>query len=72
MPKEEEWNEFFEPNKVLQLLGVNSSVRDVADFGCGYGTFTIPAARIIGGKIYALTLNLGFALIICVNAAIDH
>jgi ubiquinone/menaquinone biosynthesis C-methylase UbiE len=57
MPKEEEWTEFFDSNKVLKLLGVSSSVVDVADFGCGYGTFTIPAARIIAGKIYAFDIE---------------
>ncbi len=53
MPKEEEWDRFFNPAKTFKLLGLNSSIRDVADFGCGYGTFTIPAAQIIAGKIYA-------------------
>ena len=57
MPKEEEWNAFFNPNRVLKLLGLNYSVVDVADFGCGYGTFTIPAARIIAGKIYAFDIE---------------
>jgi ubiquinone/menaquinone biosynthesis C-methylase UbiE len=57
MPKEEEWNTFFDPNKVFKLLGLNSSVVDVADFGCGYGTFTIPAARIIAGKIFAFDIE---------------
>jgi len=57
MPKEEKWSEFFDPNKVLELLGVNSTLEDVADFGCGYGTFTIPAARIISGKIYAFDIE---------------
>jgi ubiquinone/menaquinone biosynthesis C-methylase UbiE len=57
MPKEEKWSEFFDPDKVLALLGVNSTVKDVADFGCGYGTFTIPAARIISGKIYAFDIE---------------
>jgi ubiquinone/menaquinone biosynthesis C-methylase UbiE len=27
------------------------------DFGCGYGTFTIPAARIISGIVYALDIE---------------
>lgn len=30
---------------------------NVADFGFGYGTFTIPAAKIIAGKIYAFDIE---------------
>jgi ubiquinone/menaquinone biosynthesis C-methylase UbiE len=29
----------------------------VADFGCGYGTFTIPAAQMISGKVYAFDIE---------------
>jgi ubiquinone/menaquinone biosynthesis C-methylase UbiE len=29
----------------------------VVDFGCGYGTFTIPAARIVSGTVYALDIE---------------
>lgn len=57
MPNEGEWNAFFDPTKALKLLGLNSSIVDVADFGCGYGTFTIPAAKIIAGKIYAFDIE---------------
>ncbi len=57
MPKEEEWNKFFDPAKTFKLLSLDSSTGDVADFGCGYGTFTIPAARIIRGKIYAFDIE---------------
>jgi SAM-dependent methyltransferase len=57
MPKEEEWNKFFDPIEALKLLGLSSSVVNVADFGCGYGTFTIPAAQIISGKIYAFDIE---------------
>ena len=38
-------------------MGLTGSTLNVADFGCGYGTFTIPAARIIGGKIYAIDID---------------
>ena len=27
------------------------------EFGCGYGTFTIPAAKILKGKLYALDID---------------
>jgi ubiquinone/menaquinone biosynthesis C-methylase UbiE len=57
MPKEEEWNQFFNPNHALKLLGVNRGVVNVADFGCGYGTFTLPAAKMISGKIYAFDIE---------------
>ncbi len=57
MPKEEEWSEFFDPEEVLSEMGLNSNIEDVADFGCGYGTFTVPAARIISGKIYAFDIE---------------
>ena len=57
MPAEEEWNKFFDPSRVLSLLGLNHRVVDVADFGCGYGTFTIPAAKIISGRIYAFDIE---------------
>ncbi len=57
MPKEADWAMLFDPPEVLKLLGVDSNVNDIADFGCGYGTFSIPAAKIIRGKIYALDIN---------------
>jgi SAM-dependent methyltransferase len=29
----------------------------VVEFGCGYGTFTLPAARSVGGRVYALDID---------------
>jgi ubiquinone/menaquinone biosynthesis C-methylase UbiE len=41
--------------KVLEKAGVKRG-KIVLDFGCGSGTYTIPAAKIVGkeGKVYAL------------------
>ncbi|MCD6599638.1 MAG: class I SAM-dependent methyltransferase [Dehalococcoidia bacterium] len=41
--------------KMLEKIGVNKG-QTILDFGCGYGTYTIPAAKIAGeqGKVYAL------------------
>jgi ubiquinone/menaquinone biosynthesis C-methylase UbiE len=57
MPSEEIWQEFFAPEAILKKLGLTSACKDVVEFGCGYGTFTIPAARIISGIVYALDIE---------------
>ncbi|UGV40770.1 class I SAM-dependent methyltransferase [Methanococcoides orientis] len=57
MPDEGKWEGFFEPYEILKTLGLNNSTIDVADFGCGYGTFTIPVSKIINGKVYAIDIE---------------
>ena len=57
MPEEEVWKEFFNPKKILETMEINGKVKDVADFGCGYGTFTIPVAKIVKGKVYAIDID---------------
>lgn len=57
MPEKDMWEGFFDPAKVLRIMKFDESIADVVEFGCGYGTFTIPAARIIKGKIYAIDID---------------
>jgi len=57
MPDEQIWSSFFSPTQTLARLGLTESCRDVVDFGCGYGTFTIPAARIVRGTVHALDIE---------------
>jgi SAM-dependent methyltransferase len=57
MPDEQVWREFFVPAAILQLLKLSSSCGDVVEFGCGYGTFTIPAARIVRGTVHAFDIE---------------
>lgn len=57
MPEEETWSRFFDAEKILDELGVNGDVENLADLGSGYGTFTIPAARRIKGKVYAFDIE---------------
>ncbi|MFP4655763.1 MAG: methyltransferase domain-containing protein [Methanohalobium sp.] len=57
MPGEVKWNEFFEPYKALKTLGLDDSVSNVADFGCGHGTFTIPATNIAKGNVFAIDIE---------------
>ncbi len=57
MPQEELWASFFSPQETLARLGLTGRCRDVVDFGCGYGTFTIPAARMVRGSVHALDIE---------------
>lgn len=57
MPDEEMWQTFFSPRETLLALGLRSDMSDVAEFGCGYGTFTIPAAQVVKGTVYAFDIE---------------
>lgn len=59
MPEEQVWNSFFDPPLILEKLGLGPACCDVVEFGCGYGTFTIPAAHVIAGTLYALDIDPG-------------
>ncbi len=57
MPDEAMWDRFFDAPAVLQRLGLRSDARCVVEFGSGYGTFTLPAARLIRGKVLAFDIE---------------
>ena len=57
MPEEAVWCGFFDPQGTLEKLDLTPGCVDVVEFGCGYGTFTIPAARNAGGTVYALDID---------------
>lgn len=57
MPDEGMWEEFFKTPLVLAKMGVNSSVQNLAEFGSGYGTFTIPATRLIKGTLSTFDID---------------
>ena len=57
MPDEKIWGRFFNPVKILKTLGLSSGIDNVAEFGCGFGTFTIPAAKMISGKVYGIDIE---------------
>jgi SAM-dependent methyltransferase len=57
MPDEEMWRSFFDLSNILEAMAINTNVGDVAEFGSGYGTFTIPVAEVISGKLFALEIE---------------
>lgn len=57
MPEENYWESFFNTASIFSKLQLDSEIVDVVEFGSGYGTFTIPAAKIIKGNIYAIDID---------------
>jgi len=57
MPEENVWKTFFDQTSILSKLQLTSERKDVVEFGCGYGTFTIPAAKMIAGDVFAIDIE---------------
>jgi ubiquinone/menaquinone biosynthesis C-methylase UbiE len=57
MPDENTWSAFFNVDLILSELLINSEVENLVEIGFGYGTFTIPAAKRIKGKLYAFDIE---------------
>ena len=57
MPDEKMWDQFFDPDVILDGLGICDLSGNIVDLGCGYGTFSIAAARKNKGMIYALDIE---------------
>jgi len=57
MPDEKLWNDFFDTDLILSELHINSQITDLVEIGSGYGTFTIPTARLLKGKLFAFDIE---------------
>lgn len=57
MPAVEQWEPYFDVAAVLDSLGCREALGDVVEFGCGYGTFTIPLAQRTVGSVFALDID---------------
>lgn len=67
MPDEKMWLEFFNVDLILSGLQINSEVEDLVEIGSGYGTFTIPAAKLIIGKLYAYDIEKEMIDLLCLK-----
>jgi len=59
MPTDDMWASFFNVELILSELQINSDINDLVEIGCGYGTFTIPSAKRINGKLYGFDIEEG-------------
>jgi SAM-dependent methyltransferase len=56
MPDEAYWETLFDVPLILARFDI-ARYHDVAELGCGYGTFTLPIARVIRGALYTFDLD---------------
>jgi SAM-dependent methyltransferase len=54
MPALDEWEALFDVELILNRFGMTG---DVAEVGCGYGTFTLPLARRTTGTVHAIDID---------------
>ncbi len=57
MPDEQYWESLFDVGLIVSALGITSDLGDVAELGCGYGTFTVPLARAVSGTVYTFDID---------------
>ena len=57
MPDEPYWESLFNVGLIVSALGINPDLQDVAELGCGYGTFTLPIAKAASGTVYTFDIE---------------
>lgn len=57
MPEENYWETLMDVDGIMEAFCINSSVGNVVELGCGYGTFTIPVAQRISGTIFSCDID---------------
>lgn len=57
MPEETMWSKFFNPGLILQQMEITPGLHSIVDLGCGFGTFSIPASRLVTGKVHAFDID---------------
>lgn len=57
MPPQDYWETLFDVPRILDAFGFGPATGDVAELGCGYGTFTLPLARRIAGTLHTVDIE---------------
>ena len=57
MPEEAYWESLFDVPLILDRLEIDGRLGDVIELGCGYGTFTIPVAQRIAGRLETFDID---------------
>lgn len=57
MPEEAYWETLVRPAEALNRLELSDIAGDAVEFGCGYGTFTLPLAARVRGTVWAFDIE---------------
>jgi SAM-dependent methyltransferase len=57
MPPQTYWESLFDIAAILDAFGFAKPIGDVAELGCGCGTFSLPVAQRIGGTLFAFDIE---------------
>ncbi len=57
MPEQDYWESLFDVPLILERMGITQEIGCLVEFGCGYGTFTLPSAKVISGKLTAFDID---------------
>src|ERR1044072_610820 len=57
MPAQEYWESLLNVRLILDQFGFHPESRNVAELGCGYGTFTVPLAARIRGLVHGYDIE---------------
>jgi len=69
MPAQDQWEALFNVGFILDRFGLSG---DVAELGCGYGTFTLPLARRTSGTVHAIDIDPAMVDTVRRRAAAEH
>jgi ubiquinone/menaquinone biosynthesis C-methylase UbiE len=57
MPEQDYWETLFDVNLIIDKMGITQSISQLIEFGCGYGTFTLPSAQRINGQVISFDIE---------------
>lgn len=57
MPEQSYWEGLFDLRGVLDGLQIDRRINEAIEVGCGYGTFTLPVAQRIRGRLHAFDID---------------
>jgi SAM-dependent methyltransferase len=72
MPDEAYWSTFFNPGCIVERLGCGESRLGLVEFGCGYGLFTLPVARLARAPVFSIDLDPAMVAITAAKVRADR